>query len=170
MTSRVRYDSNCALCDTLENSHQPDNQRDYEHDESRSFAARNSVFFGYRHDELLLLLWGTKGPAGQFFFTFVSSSATFFLKSSLGQLLTELGPVGVIGDELLEDDNGLGARRLRVLRPLGVAEHVSQVEEVLCQFQTKLRLVGVLGELLPLEGDGLAEGRLRFLRPVGGLE
>ena len=53
--------------------------------------------------------------AGRVFFTFVSNSATYFLKSSFGHLLAKLGPVGVIGDELFEDDNGLGVRRLRVL-------------------------------------------------------
>ena len=79
---------------------------DYEHHNWRAFAVRQSASFGYRRVEMSLLLWeisGAKGSGGLFFFTLASSSATIFLKSCFSQLLTELGPVGKLGDELFVD-------------------------------------------------------------------
>src|SRR5688500_4639725 len=80
---------------------------------------------------------------------FCGNSKAIDLKSSFGHLLAELGLVRELGDEVFEDGQSLGVRRLRFRGPRGGAEHITQVEEVLGQFQTKLGPVGC-GDMPPL--------------------
>ena len=86
----------------------------------------------------------------------------------LGQFLAELWPVGVLSDDLPEDNQGCGMGHLRLLRSVGEGEHVPQVALGFGQFQAELGVVGEVAfevELL-IKGQRLGVGRLGFRQPI----
>ena len=88
-------------------------------------------------------------------------------KQPAGDIVAVIGELGGLGGELLEQGQGLGVGRLRLLRPPGVAEQVAHGVVAVGQLVAELGPVGEVGDELLVDGQGLGgPASASFGRPV----